>query len=168
MIFGSWRPERIVPWRLERKALSLTSPDARATFLFELRPKFAPMPFRSRYLFVCVNRRPAGHPKGSCAERGSEEIVVRLKEALAKRGIAKDLVRACSSSCLDLCEIGVAVVQEPEHVAYGGVTLDDVEAIADAAARGEVVSRLVVHGPGAAGQSQESQDSRGSQGRGAS
>jgi (2Fe-2S) ferredoxin len=150
MIFGSWRPERIVPQRLERKALSLTSPDARATFVVEARP----MPFRSRYLFVCTNRRPAGHPKGSCAERGSEEIVVRLKEELAKRGIAKDVVRACSSSCLDLCEIGVAIVQEPEHVAYGGVTLDDVVAIADAVAQGEVVSRLVVHGSSAAGPGQ--------------
>jgi (2Fe-2S) ferredoxin len=105
------------------------------------------MPFRSRYLFVCINRRPDGHPKGSCAEKGSEDIVLRLKEALAKRGVAKDLVRACSSSCLDLCETGVAVLQEPEHVAYGRVTVDDVEAIADAAARGEVVARLVVHGP---------------------
>jgi (2Fe-2S) ferredoxin len=44
--------------------------------------------------------------------------------------------------------MGVAVLQEPQHVAYGGVTLDDVDAIADAAARGEVISRLVVHGPG--------------------
>jgi (2Fe-2S) ferredoxin len=106
------------------------------------------MPFRSRYLFVCTNRRPDGHPKGSCAEKGSEEIVVRLKEALAKRGVAKDIVRACSSSCLDLCEIGVAVLQEPEHVAYGNVTLADVDAIADAASRGEVVTRLIVHRPG--------------------
>jgi (2Fe-2S) ferredoxin len=105
------------------------------------------MPFRSRYLFVCTNRRPAGHPKGSCAEKGSEDIVVRLKEALAKRGVAKDIVRACSSSCIDLCEIGVTILQEPEHVAYGHVTVDDVEAIADAAAQGQVVARLVVHGP---------------------
>ena len=105
------------------------------------------MPFRNRYLFVCTNRRPDGHPKGSCAEKGSEEIVVRLKEALARRGLAKEVVRACSSSCLDLCEVGVAVLQEPQHVAYGGVTLGDVDAIADAVARGEVVSRLVVHGP---------------------
>lgn len=104
------------------------------------------MPFRERYLFVCTNRRPEGHPKGSCAEKGSEEIVLRLKEALAKRGIAKDVVRACASACLDLCEIGVAVLQEPEHVAYGGATVDDVDDIADAAARGEVVARLVVHG----------------------
>jgi (2Fe-2S) ferredoxin len=108
------------------------------------------MPFRNRYLFVCTNRRPEGHPKGSCAAKGSEEIVVHLKEALARRGVAKDVVRACSSSCLDLCESGVAVLQEPQHVAYGGVTLDDVEAIAEAAARGEVVARLVVHGPAGA------------------
>ena len=105
------------------------------------------MPHRDRYLFVCTNRRPDDHPKGSCAAKGSEEIVVRLKEALARRGVAKDKVRACSSSCLDMCEHGITVVQEPEHVAYGRVTADDVDAIADAAARGEVVERLVVAGP---------------------
>ena len=104
------------------------------------------MPFRQRYLFVCINRRPDGHPKGSCAAKGSEELVVKLKEALARRGVAKDIVRACSSSCLDMCETGVTVLQEPQHVAYGHVGLDDVEAIADAAARGDVVGRLVVYG----------------------
>ena len=31
-------------------------------------------------------------------------------------------------------------------MAYGGVTLADVDAIADAAARGEIVERLVVQG----------------------
>jgi (2Fe-2S) ferredoxin len=97
-------------------------------------------------LFVCTNRRPDGHPKGSCAAKGSEELVVRLKEALARRGIAKDIARACASGCLDLCETGVSVLQEPEHVAYGGVTADDVEAIADAVASGDIVDRLVVHG----------------------
>lgn len=104
------------------------------------------MPHRERYLFVCTNRRPDDHPKGSCAAKGSEEVVKRLKEALLRRGVAKT-VRACSSSCLDLCEIGVSIVQEPEHVAYGHVTLKDVDAIADAVAKGEVVERLVVHRP---------------------
>ena len=102
------------------------------------------MPHRKRYLFVCINRRPEGHPKGSCAEKGSEQVVVKLKEALAKLGVAKE-VRACSASCLDLCETGISVVVEPDHVAYGGVTLEDVDAIAEAAAKGEVVERLVVH-----------------------
>ncbi len=102
------------------------------------------MPFRQHYLFVCTNRRPPGHPKGSCADKGSEEVVSSLKEALARRG-AKDVVRACASGCLDLCETGVTVLQEPAHVAYGNVTLADVDEVADAAAKGGVVDRLVVH-----------------------
>lgn len=102
------------------------------------------MPHRQRYLFVCTNRRPDGHPKGSCAEKGSEALVPKLKEALQKRGLAKE-VRACSSGCLDLCETGVSIVDEPKHVAYGAVTSDDIEELADAVARGEVLERLVVY-----------------------
>jgi (2Fe-2S) ferredoxin len=105
------------------------------------------MPHRDRYLFVCTNRREDGNPKGSCAQKGSEEIVKRLKQALLERGLAKTAARACSTSCLDLCEAGVAIVLEPDHVVYGGVTLADVDAIADALAKGEVVSRLVVPRP---------------------
>ena len=106
------------------------------------------MPHRERYLFVCTNRRDADNPKGSCAAKGSEELVKKLKEAFVKRG-AQSRIRTCSSSCLDLCEIGASIVQEPDHVAYGAVTLDDVDAIADAAVAGAVVERLVVHSPGA-------------------
>lgn len=104
------------------------------------------MPHRQRYLFVCTNRRPEGHPKGSCAEKGSEAVVARLKEALARLGVAKDVARACSASCLDLCEVGASIAVEPEHVVYGHVTEADVDAIAEAAARGEIVERLVVAG----------------------
>ncbi len=103
------------------------------------------MPHRERYLFVCINRRPDDNPKGSCAQKGSEEVVKALKAALLSRGIQKT-VRACSTSCLDLCEEGIAIVQEPDHVAYGKVTLADVDEIADAVAKGQVVDRLVVHG----------------------
>jgi (2Fe-2S) ferredoxin len=103
------------------------------------------MPFRQRYLFVCTNRRPEGHAKGSCAQKGSEDLVPALKEALALRGVSKEIVRACASSCLDLCETGITVLQEPEHVAYGHVAMADVEEIADCAARGAVVERLIVY-----------------------
>ncbi len=104
------------------------------------------MPHRERYLFVCTNRREEGNPKGSCAQKGSEELVKALKEALKSRGAA-DRVRACSSGCLDLCEIGAAIVQEPDHVAYGRVKLGDVDEIADAVVAGEVVEHLVVFRP---------------------
>lgn len=101
------------------------------------------MPHRERYLFVCTNRREEGNPKGSCAQKGSEEIVKALKEELKKRGLGATVARACSSSCLDLCEIGVAIAVEPQHVAYGGVKMSDVGDIVDAIESGEVVEHLV-------------------------
>jgi (2Fe-2S) ferredoxin len=111
------------------------------------------MPHHARYLFVCTNRRPDGHPKGSCAEKGSEDLVPKLKAAVADAG-GKGIVRACASGCLDLCEIGASVLQEPDHVAYGRVTEADLREIAAAAIAGQVVERLVVYrppGPGGAG-----------------
>jgi (2Fe-2S) ferredoxin len=102
------------------------------------------MPHRKRYLFVCTNRREETNPKGSCAQKGSEEIAKALKAALLARGVAKE-IRSCTSSCLDMCELGVSIVVEPDHAAYGHVTLADVDAIADAAAAGTLVERLVVY-----------------------
>jgi (2Fe-2S) ferredoxin len=104
------------------------------------------MPHRDRYLFVCTNRRPDDNPKGSCAQKGSEELTLRLKEAVVSRR-AKSVVRVCSTSCLDLCEIGASIVCEPQHVAYGRVTLADVDEVADALVSGRVVERLVVPRP---------------------
>ena len=102
------------------------------------------MPHRERYFFICTNRREEGHPKGSCAAKGSEELVKKLKASLLRHGLAGRM-RACSSSCLDLCESGASIVVVPEHVAYGNVTTADVEEIVTAAAKGEIVARLVVH-----------------------
>jgi (2Fe-2S) ferredoxin len=101
------------------------------------------MPTRERYLFICINRRKDDDPRGSCAQKGSEKIADELKVALGKLGAAKK-VRACKSSCLDMCETGVSIVVEPDHVVYGHVKSEDVEEIAKAAAEGRIVDRLVV------------------------
>jgi (2Fe-2S) ferredoxin len=103
------------------------------------------MPHRERYLFVCTNRRPDDNPKGSCAQKGSEELAQKLKEAIVVRR-AKGIVRVCTSSCLDMCETGITIACEPEHVAYGRVTLGDVDEVADALVAGRVVDRLIVYG----------------------
>jgi (2Fe-2S) ferredoxin len=99
---------------------------------------------RRRMLFVCVNRRPDGVPKGSCAARGSEEVYRSLKETLKERGLASTEVRACSSSCLDTCWVGPTIAVEPDHYFYGRVTLDDVGAIVDALASDTRVDRRVL------------------------
>lgn len=99
---------------------------------------------RKRYLFVCVNRRPDGTPKGSCAARGSVEIHERLKARLKERGLAATEVRACTSSCLDVCWVGPAIAVEPDHFVYGRVTLEDVDEIVDAFEAGTRVERLVL------------------------
>ncbi|MCC6556412.1 MAG: (2Fe-2S) ferredoxin domain-containing protein [Polyangiaceae bacterium] len=102
------------------------------------------MPQRKRYLFVCVNRRPDGAPKGSCAQRGSVEIHAALKAELAARGLAKVEARACTSSCLDACWAGPAIAVEPDGFFYGRVTLGDVPEIVQALAEGRRVERLVL------------------------
>jgi len=99
---------------------------------------------RDNYVFVCLNRRPADHPKGSCADKESDSVLAALKEAVARRGLAKDRARACGVTCLDMCEHGVAVLVEPAHVMYGGVHPEHASDIVDAMLRGEVVDALVV------------------------
>jgi (2Fe-2S) ferredoxin len=99
---------------------------------------------RKRYLYVCVNRRPDGTPKGSCAARGSVELYERLKALSKERGLAEVEARICSSSCLDVCPRGPVVAVEPDHFFYGRVQVEDAPALIDALAKGERVERLVL------------------------
>jgi len=102
------------------------------------------MPQRDRYLFVCINRRNPDNKKGSCAEKGSEEIRLALKEQLAARGLAQLRARACTSSCLDQCSSGVCILVEPDHFFYGHVTMADLPEIVEALASNQRVERLVL------------------------
>ena len=99
---------------------------------------------RKRYLFVCVNSRPDGTPKGSCAARGAVALHAALKEQLKARGLAGLEARACTASCLDTCWVGPSIAVEPDNYFYGRVTLADVPEIVDALSRGERVERLVL------------------------
>jgi (2Fe-2S) ferredoxin len=99
---------------------------------------------RQRYLFVCINRRPEGNPKGSCAQSGAEAVHTALKEELGKRGMLKLGVRPCTASCLDVCHLGPTIAVEPDNYFYGRVTVADVPEIVEALSKGERVERLVV------------------------
>ena len=99
---------------------------------------------RKHYLFVCVNRRPDGTPKGSCAQRGAVEVHATLKAELSKRGLAAAEARACTASCIDVCWAGPVIAVSPDGYCYGRVTLADVPEIVDALAEGRRVDRLVL------------------------
>jgi (2Fe-2S) ferredoxin len=97
-----------------------------------------------RHVFVCINERPPGHPKGCCLEKGSSKVRDLLKSELAKRGLA-GRVRANNAGCLDACEYGVSMVIYPDGIWYGGVTVDDIPEIIDRTIiGGEVIQRLVI------------------------
>jgi (2Fe-2S) ferredoxin len=99
---------------------------------------------RERYVFVCVNSRPDGAPKGSCANRGAVAIHAKLKDMLKERGLANVGVRACTASCLDACWVGPVIAVEPDHYFYGRVTEADLPEIVEAFAAGTRVERLVL------------------------
>ncbi len=84
------------------------------------------MPPYEKHVFVCVNERPDGHPRGCCSAKQSVEIRARLKKMAAKAGL-KGRVRINKAGCLDECERGVTIVVYPEAVWYGRVTLGDVD-----------------------------------------
>jgi len=73
-----------------------------------------PPPYE-RHVFVCINRRAPGDPKGCCAEKGSEEVHSIFKAEVARRGL-RGRVRVNSAGCLDACALGVSVVIYPEAV----------------------------------------------------
>lgn len=102
-----------------------------------------PFPFR-RHVFVCLNERAAGDPRGCCTARGAAEVLEAFKVTLKARGLAWT-VRAQKAGCLDACEFGPSVVVYPEGVWYGRVTQADVDEIIDRhLVGGAPVERLVI------------------------
>lgn len=82
----------------------------------------------NKHIFVCENKRPEGHPRGCCSEKGSSELREHLKQKIKEIGLNSS-IRVNSSGCLDACEFGAVVLVYPEQVWYGGVTKNDVDEI---------------------------------------
>lgn len=81
-----------------------------------------------RHIFVCENKRPDGHPRGCCSDKGGKDLRAAFKKRLKELGLNSE-VRANAAGCLDACEFGATVLVYPEQTWYGGVTLNDVEEI---------------------------------------
>ena len=99
----------------------------------ERRPEDPPL-YYDAHVFVCCNRRPAGHPRGSCADKGSEALRDYMKARAKALGLAR--VRINQAGCLDRCELGPCVVIYPEGVWYRVGSRQDVDAVLEKHVRG--------------------------------
>lgn len=84
----------------------------------------------SAHLFVCCNRRPDGHERGSCAAKGSERLRDYMKARAKELGLRG--IRVNSAGCLDRCELGPCLVIYPEGIWYGIRSTADVDAVLQA------------------------------------
>lgn len=82
-----------------------------------------------KFVFVCVNERPAEHPRPSCITRGSADIFNAFRETTGRLGL--DDVKVVAAGCLEPCMVGPTVFVAPDNVWYGGVTEADVTAICE-------------------------------------
>jgi (2Fe-2S) ferredoxin len=98
-----------------------------------------------RYVFVCLNQRPAGHPKGSCLDRGAALVFEALREEQGRR--LDKSVKVVATGCMEACLAGPTILVVPENVWYGGVTEDDVPTIFDQHLEGGEPVELLRIGP---------------------
>jgi len=95
------------------------------------------------HVFICTNRRPDGHPRGSCAGRGSEPLRDYLKARVKELGLGE--VRVNAAGCLDRCELGPTLVVYPDGIWYRITNHDDVDEILTShLLRGQRVPRLML------------------------
>ncbi|MCB9235095.1 MAG: (2Fe-2S) ferredoxin domain-containing protein [Bacteroidia bacterium] len=95
-----------------------------------------------RYVFICQNQRDPGHPRGSCGQRGSLEILEEFKH-LVKEYRLQLKIRVNKAGCMELCEIGPSILIVPDNVWYQKVTPGDVREIVEKhLIGGEPVERL--------------------------
>jgi len=90
-------------------------------------PTIDPVPFFDVHIFVCCNRRPDGHSRGSCAARGSEALRDYMKARVKEARIPH--ARVNMAGCLDRCEEGPCIVIYPAGVWYRIESRADVDTV---------------------------------------
>jgi len=81
-------------------------------------------------VFVCTHKRPDGHPKPCCADRGGRLLREGLEEAVTQRGL-EDKIKILGSSCLGACDQGPMVIKYPDGEFVLGITPADIGTILD-------------------------------------
>lgn len=85
-------------------------------------------PAFEKYVFVCINERPAGERVSCGGTFCGKELSDKLKEAVKMAGQA-GRIRVSKSKCLDVCEEGANVLVYPDNIWFKKAELTDVPAI---------------------------------------
>ncbi|MFN4062640.1 (2Fe-2S) ferredoxin domain-containing protein [Azoarcus communis] len=88
------------------------------------------MPKPKKHILICVQGRPAGHPRGSCQQKGCNEIYQGFMEAFQARNLWADYLLT-NTGCLGPCTSGPNVLVYPEGLMYSGVAASDIATIID-------------------------------------
>ena len=88
------------------------------------------MPKPKKHVLVCTQARPAGHPRGSCAEKACAEVYNAFLAEFQNRNLWSQFALT-NTGCLGTCAQGTAVLVYPEGIMYGGVGAADVSTIID-------------------------------------
>jgi len=79
------------------------------------------MPKPKVHFLICANQRPAGHPRGSCADKGAMDTLTAFGQRLQATQKFDTVMVSAVRSCLGPCGQGPVVVVYPDNVWYGKV-----------------------------------------------
>lgn len=88
------------------------------------------MPRPEKHLFICTQARPAGHPRGSCADKGCNAVAETLWATMQERNLFGRFA-VTSTGCVGPCGMGPNILVYPEGVLYNNVKPGDVQTIID-------------------------------------
>jgi len=102
------------------------------------------MPKPAYHILVCTNKRPPGHPRGSCGENDAEAVLEKISTGIEEKMLFGKAITS-TSSCLGPCSVGPIVVVYPDGVWYHKVKVEDVDEILDShIGQGKKVDRLEI------------------------
>jgi (2Fe-2S) ferredoxin len=102
------------------------------------------MPKPKHHVLICTNSRPQGHPKGSCAENGADEVLEKFQMEREMNNLW-ELMMVTRTGCMGPCDMGPTVVVYPEGTWYVKVKVEDVnEIIENHLMNGKPVERLKI------------------------
>lgn len=101
------------------------------------------MPRPLHHVFICVQQRAEGHPRGSCHSFGAPAIYQKFAEEITTRNLFNS-VALNQTGCLGPCNTGANVLVYPEGSLYIQVKPEDVALIVEQhLVKGEPIAEML-------------------------